>query len=322
MKFLPRWTRAVLPGIACAILLLACSDSAPPTTPAPLVEAITIDGARSLAEGETLTLVATVRWAGGRTEVVTDGVTWSSEDPRIVSVNERGVVTAVGPGDGRIRATYKTSSGTTAVTVVAGARSITGRVHESWPTEDIRIGGATVIGIDSSGNTQSAVTDGSGHFTMRLARGVARIIVAAAGYETATTSVELGGASDGELLLPLLPVRREIRLTFPYVLPPPSTFPEQRSYRLAVHHSGELRAMYSNSYESASAQAFTRLEIRDANNHVLAHSRGSYDIPAAPIRLQVEPGIYEVKFFVSDPVGVHPPRVSLAGFAGEIKHPS
>jgi hypothetical protein len=303
---------------ACACLLASCSEESrpTPTQPARVAESLTVTGARDLAEGETVALVASVRWSTGVTETVTDGVAWSSDDSRIASVDQRGVVTAVAPGDGRIRATLNAVSGTAGVTVRARRRTISGIVHESFPTEATALRGATVTATEASGKVLSVVTDAGGRFTLQEVATDARLTVDAPGYASAAFTP---GPTDAPLSLALTPTQREIRESFDYVSRA-AGFVTQRSYRVAVHSAGELRAAYVNSYDSASGQEFTCLEVRDAANHVLAQGHGSYDIPAGPVRLAVTPGYYDVKFY-----GCGSTRGSasnIAAYAGEIKHPS
>jgi hypothetical protein len=309
-----------LVGIGITSLLAGCSDERSPTEPGRVAESVTVGGARTLTEGETVPLVATVRWSTGANETVTDGVTWVSDDPRIASVDQRGVVTALAPGETRIRATVNTVSGTTALRIVAGIRTLNGLVHESWPTEQKSIAGATVTAVDAAGNAQSAVTDSSGRFTLRLAPGIAQITVAAPGYETTTASADPTAGTE-LLSLSLPPVMREVRESFAYISPAPATFIDQRRFRINVHHAGEVRAEYTGSYADASSHAHLCLQIRDSSNRVLARSRGAYDIAPSPIRLDVVPGVYDVSFFSCNPFG-GPQVVSLAWFSGAIKHPN
>jgi len=310
---------AALAAIGSASLFLGCSDHSPqsPTQPARRAESVTLGDVRNLTEGETVALVATVRWSTGVTEVVSDGITWASDDPRIASVDQRGVVTAVAAGESRIRATVNSVTGTAAVRIFAGPRTHSGRVHESLPTEQNGIAGATVTGVDRAGNTQSVITDSGGRFTLRLVTGPAQITVAAPGFETTTTAAEL---ADTELSLSLAPLLREVREAFESSHPNPPMLLEERTYRFAVHHAGELRATYTGGWDVASAWTQACIEARDANDRVLALTRGVYDGAPAPIRLDVVPAIYTVKFFRCHPFNAL--VINLVAFAGEVRHPS
>jgi hypothetical protein len=312
-------TIAAALALAGATVLTACSGSTPkaPTEPSRVVEALTISGARTLAEGERVTLVVTVRWSTGVTETPASGVTWASDDARIATVDQQGVVTAVTAGEARVRATFSNFTGTIAFRVSAAARAFTGTVHESFPTERTVVAGATVTAVDSDGNKDTAVTDASGRFTVRLVPGTALLTVSASGYDTLIVNADLSS----ELSVSLVPGLRVMREGFDYIYPSPANFIETRTFRFNVHHTGEIRAGFGPSWMSASAQAHTCLEIRDSNNRTLAQGRGQYDVSAGPISVTVPPGIYEVKFSSCSPFG-GPPIVSLAGFGGEVTHPS
>jgi hypothetical protein len=304
--------------IASVSLVSGCGGSPAKPSPAQTAASLTIGGARSLVEGESLTLVATVSWSSGGTEVVSNGVTWVSDDPRVASVDPRGVVTALSTGQSLIRATFNSVSGTTPVRVTAAPRAVSGKVHESLPTETVVVAGAIVTAVGADGATGSAVTDASGAFTLRLVPGIAQVTVAASGYETNTTSVDV---SSGDLSLALAPVLREVRETFDEIYPPPPSLIDARTFHFNAHHSGMVSAVFTQSWESASAMAHTCIEIRDADGRVLAQSRGFYDIWAGAINLAIVPGMYQVSFWSCNPYGPTP-VVSMAGFGGEVKHPN
>ena len=132
-------------------LVAGCSGSS--TKPSATLTSLTVDGARTLTEGESVTLSATAHYADGSSQAVTSGVSWASDDVRIATVDARGVVTAISAGQSQIRATFNTVSGTTAVRVNAAPRSVSGKVHESFPTESVAIAGATVTAVGADGST-------------------------------------------------------------------------------------------------------------------------------------------------------------------------
>jgi hypothetical protein len=237
-------------------------------------------------------------------------------------VDGRGVVTAVAVGEGRIRASFNPVNSTLSIAVSSGPATVTGRVSESRPTEHVMVGGATVTAVDAAGRTESAVTDAGGRFTVRLIPGLVRFTVTARGYEPMTTSADVG-RSGTDLSLGVTPELREIRTGFSIDRSAPPSMVAQRTFRADVHHAGELRAAYSGSITSASAQRHTCLEVRRrSDNRVIAAARGDYDIPAGPIQVQVVAGeSYEVKFYSCNPFGPDV-IVSMASFSGEIKHPS
>jgi len=302
-------------SVVTFIALAGCGKS--PAQPSPTITSVTVDGAHSLAEGNTLTLTATVHWSSGLTAAATNNVSWISDDPRVATVDAHGVVTAVKAGQSQIRATVETVSGSAAVQVIAVAVAVSGKVHESAPTEDIAVPGATVTAVGADGAVSSAVADASGAFRLNLVPGVAQFTVTAPGYDTATTSVD---PVAGPLSLSLVPGQQEMRESFDVIYPPPQFF-DSRTFTIKVHHAGEIRVAYTASNASASAQAFTHAEVRDASNRILAQSGGVYDLWAPSIRVSVGPGVYVVKFFTADPYG-GASLVSLAGFGGEVTHPN
>jgi hypothetical protein len=305
-------------SLAAIVAMAACGKAPVQPSATVAVTSVTVEGAHSLAEGNTLTLTATVHWSNGVTAAATSGVSWVSDDPRVATVDARGVVTAVKAGQSQIRATFDSVSGSTALQVTAVAVRVSGKVHESAPTEDVGVAGATVTAVGADGAGVSAVTDASGAFTLNLVPGVAQFSVAAPGYETATASVD---TTAGSLSLPLVPVLQEMRESFDTISPPPAQVIDSRTFPIKVHRAGEIVVAYTKSYDLASAQAFTHLEVRDASNRVLAQTAGAYDAWAPPIRVSVAPGAYVVKFFTANPYD-GTAAVSLAGFGGEVKHPN
>lgn len=220
---------------------IGCSDDPPsqPTTPTPTVESVSISGARDLAEGETLILTVSIRWSSGTTETVSDGVTWTTEDSSVATVTNRGGVTAHTPGEARIRAMFNNVTGATTVKVLPAARVTIGRVHESRPTEHIGMPGARVTVVSSDGTTETAVTDGAGNFSVRLKPGAVQMTVTASGYDALATEVLV--TPGAPLSLAVVPTAREVRISWPYIFPPPSPPIRQRTFRIDVHHAGELR---------------------------------------------------------------------------------
>ena len=311
-------------AVSVAATSIGCAEDSPsqPTTPTPTVESVSISGGRDLTEGETLTLTVSIRRSNGATETVSDGVAWTTENPSVATVAGRGEVTALAPGEARIRATLLNVAGAATLKVLPGARVTTGRVHESRPTEHIGIPGARVSVVSSDGTTETAVTDGAGNFSVRLKPGAVQVNVTAPGYDALAT--EVVATPGAPLSLSVVPTAQEVRISFPYIytgVPNNPPLIQERTFRIGVHHDGELRAEYTQSYMSASAQALTCLEVRDSNNRILASSKGQYDITAAPARLNVVAGeSYEVKFFLCLP-GPIAAQITLAGWGGEVKHP-
>jgi hypothetical protein len=312
----------ILPLVAVAAL--GCDRSSPPpTAPSTAGGSITISGGRPLIEGDTATLTATLRSSTGASSDVTGTVTWSSDTPGVATVSDRGVVTALAAGNAQIRAALQAISGATTLVVAAGAHVVSGEIHESAPTERIRIRGATIAVVDSGGGAQTALSDAAGNFTLSARTGLAQIAVSAAGYDRTTTSVDV--RADTALSLALVPVLQEVRLTFPSEPPRPGLFVDERTFHVDLHHAGEIRAAITGaSVSHGDGEQVFCMELRDSSNRVINRSRGSFDVRPFPIHMGVGIGSYEVKVMVcADSVAFINvfPSFSATTLSGEIKHP-
>ena len=310
--------------VLIAGLLAGCSDKKPqtptaPTTPARQPQSLSISGSAALEESETVTLAVSVRYSTGATETVTQGVVWLAENPAVATVNANGLVTALAPGQGGIRATFDGVSATFTLTVRAGSGLIRGRVHESKPTESIGIARASLTAVDSNGTSQSATTDADGNFTMRLSNGPAAFTIAAPGYEAAQLLVSVPRERASALSLPLTPTFKELVDIHERNLAAAPT--NQRIYRVPVHHPGLLTVQITDAGALSDGWDSGVLEVRDDRNVLLAHQRGSFDIEPF-IQITAVPGtMYEVKLLVAS--RFNPSFVfNVYRLAFAVKHPS
>lgn len=157
MQHVPR-SAAILLLSSLVVVLVACGQG---TVPPNSVTKVTVSPATlQLSVGGSGTLTATVT-TNGTADL---GVTWSSADAAIASVNASGVVTGVAAGSTTITATSKhdtSKKGTAQVTVTGGS---TGEAPFLWSVsfgsdED---DGANGIAVDSLGNVILAGrTDGA-----------------------------------------------------------------------------------------------------------------------------------------------------------------
>jgi uncharacterized protein YjdB len=83
---------------------------------APPASVTVTPSSRTLTVGQTVTLGATARDAGGNV-IAGAPITWTSTNIAVATVSANGVVTAVGAGSATIQATSGTASGTAAITV-------------------------------------------------------------------------------------------------------------------------------------------------------------------------------------------------------------
>lgn len=130
---------------------------APPPTPVASVE-VTPESS-TLNVGGTKQLTATPRDASGNS--LDRPVRWASSNPDVATVDDRGMVTAVGPGEARITATSEGKTGEAAVTVRQSQTAPSLRVPEGQPTEFEGKSGDTfdlsVVVVDARGNAVAAV---------------------------------------------------------------------------------------------------------------------------------------------------------------------
>lgn len=153
------------------IVLLSCgSPSGPPTLTLSLEN-------HAMRVGETVTLIATVRDAGG--ERVSDpAITWRSTDVDLATVSSTGVVTAIEGGAVSIHATYEGLTATTALTittVAAGSWSgSTDRQTFNMVLEEAPNGAVTGSGTGMQNGVTTAMTVSGSHahpsisFTMEM----------------------------------------------------------------------------------------------------------------------------------------------------------
>lgn len=110
---MPRHSISLILGL---VLALGCA-SEPATAPGPLVARVEVaPGPHRLEPGETLTLTATPRTAGG--EPLDRAVTWGTDRAEVATVSAGGVVSAVGVGTARITAAAGGKEGHATVTVL------------------------------------------------------------------------------------------------------------------------------------------------------------------------------------------------------------
>jgi hypothetical protein len=127
--------------------------------------------------GQSVQLTASATLPDGTHLNATSQVTWHSSAAAVVTVSATGLLTVVAPGEADVTATLQSVRGVVHVVVLKPAPppiptyDITGVVHESAPTENVTLAGATV-GIHFAGcptcphDNQETTTDVTGHFTL------------------------------------------------------------------------------------------------------------------------------------------------------------
>jgi hypothetical protein len=129
---------------AALISIVACGGSErSPTAPSTLtVTEVTVAGPATLtaiAEGAQFT--ATSRFSDGSTQDQTKTAAWASSDPKVVSVNASGVVTAVAGGRANVQATFRGVTGLRQVEVAFAPPTpntdVSGRIENPETVADL-----------------------------------------------------------------------------------------------------------------------------------------------------------------------------------------
>jgi Bacterial Ig-like domain (group 2) len=177
--------RSTLWSAVCLVLVLgwaACGQvtPTPPNAPAPAIPAptsVTITGLpSSFTVGQSVQLTASATLPDGTHLNATGQVTWQSSATAVVTVSGAGLLTVTAPGEADVSATLQGVRGIVHLVVAKPAPlvptyDITGVVHESAPTENVLLSGATV-GIHFAGcptcphEGQETTTDDQGRFTL------------------------------------------------------------------------------------------------------------------------------------------------------------
>ena len=143
--------RLLILAPAALLALAACDKSPTRQEPAPVASVHVAPDERTLAVGQTLQLLATIRdtRGGAPAEPVVD---WQSAAPGVATVDGTGRVTAVAVGTAEIRATVEGKSGSVVVTVAAPPPGCdqAGAVRSLGVGEAVTLGGisASVICLD------------------------------------------------------------------------------------------------------------------------------------------------------------------------------
>jgi trimeric autotransporter adhesin len=141
------------------LLAQGCGHNSAPTAPSSTgssklsIRAIQITGGldgAALTVGDTRQLTASAEFADGSNEDITSLVEWSSADPSVATVTSSGLVTAVGPGTGRIRASYRGTTGESTFNIVKS------------PAQDDPTGNRDDSGGSSSGGSSGGASPDGG----------------------------------------------------------------------------------------------------------------------------------------------------------------
>jgi hypothetical protein len=161
---------------------------------------VTVSAGGSAAVGDTVQFTATATFSDGTTQTVTGQATWESSNTAIVTITSGGLATFVAQGEADIKATYRSSSGTTMsgtsrVTVAnkaASRHTLTGSVSDS--SSGSMLSGVNARILDGPDANRAAVTDATGRFSLPDVTGGSFLVqFTRANYETRSISVSMSG---------------------------------------------------------------------------------------------------------------------------------
>ncbi|MDB4915128.1 MAG: hypothetical protein JWM95_2772, partial [Gemmatimonadetes bacterium] len=164
--------KAVLAASTLVFLTARCGDSGlPPTAPDTTITSLTIDPvSATLRVGETRQFTAVGTTASKTT--ISTGITYTSSDNNVISVNQAGLVRALLPGSATLTAKSGTAQVTAALTVTPGlAASVTklaGDGQSAQVSTPVAISPSVVV-KDSAGNVVPGATVS---FTVQLGGGL------------------------------------------------------------------------------------------------------------------------------------------------------
>jgi hypothetical protein len=118
----------VVPVLIAVALTAACGGSPPSpsttttTSSSPSVTSVAVSGGGQAQPGQSAQLTATATFSDGSTQNVTQQATWDTTNAAVATVSSSGLVNFIAAGDVEIRATYRSVTGSTRLTVSAAPR--------------------------------------------------------------------------------------------------------------------------------------------------------------------------------------------------------
>jgi Carboxypeptidase regulatory-like domain/Bacterial Ig-like domain (group 2) len=184
----------MLGGLA-VLALAACGSGSNLSTPAPAapsptptVKAVAVSGAAP-AVGETAQFTATATLSNGTEQDVTPQAVWQSSNAAVVSVSATGLVTAAGPGEADISATYSGLRVSQHVNLLPRTFMLTGTITDDSTAQGID-GEVEVLDGGNAGKTARA--DANGRYALGgLLAGAFTVRARATGYGSSDRRVTI-----------------------------------------------------------------------------------------------------------------------------------
>ena len=136
----------VVPALVALAFAVACGAAdlqAPQQEPKPVATVQVTSPSQTLTVGGTMTMVAATKAADGT--LLQRGVTWSSQNEQVATVDAKGIVTAIAPG----QVTIVAASGTR-----AGSASIAVTAIPTVPVAQVRLSVDEEVQLEWNGSTQ------------------------------------------------------------------------------------------------------------------------------------------------------------------------
>ena len=193
----PRHGIVLAAAVLVSVTVCACGSSnsstpttpTTPTTPSVSVTSVAVSGPTPNV-GLTAQFTSTATFSNGTTQNVTSQAVWQTSNTAIATVNNAGVVTAVGPGEVDITATYQSVAGRARITVALATFAITGVVTDATSGGVLPNITLQITSGPSAGAGLTAKTDGGGAYTLNgVLAGATTISASAVGYVTQAKTV-------------------------------------------------------------------------------------------------------------------------------------
>ena len=208
------WFRSIIVLSLCAVLAAGCGSSGGGTTPPTPVTltAFAVSSAGSPVVGDTVQFTATATFSDGTTQNVAGQATWESSNQVVATITSGGLATFLAQGDTDIKATYRSSSGTSmsGTTHVSCSNknpsryTLTGTVTDA--TNGNPLPGVNARIFDGPDANRSAITDANGRYTMtNVAAGTFLVQYTRSDYETRSVPVTLTGDTSVTVQITALP---------------------------------------------------------------------------------------------------------------------
>ncbi len=241
------------------LLISSCSKKSADTPAVMIPERIVISPeSKSVITGDTAMFSITYYNTLGAEAAAPPGITWTSSDASIATVNQQGIANGASAGQVEIKATYKNSIAKTLLTVVAG-NTQTATVEIEQKVLELKLNESftlTALAKDVNGNTVAGKTfswetDSAVYATINAATGVAM----AKGYGTANITVSADGIKSSPAMVQVIRIGNFSQMA------------STGAAKLKIEN-GVLKLQTSADFSVAAAPPDLRIYLGDSNNDI------------------------------------------------------